>query len=158
MAALTPAQYALKGALEFQPHECQSKGALGKVHAFGHKWIEPRERFAVSGYEAQIGVLHSFAMAVFHSVWSMTAGKFFVEKEPRALAIQSWNDLGNNLVSLFKSVLGVISPKTADLADKHLFSVRPKVEIEEEPELSSSESESDDLLPESNGESQATER
>lgn len=140
MAALTPAQNAFLGALDFEPRESKANGALGKVHKFGHEWIEPRERFIVSAKESQIGVIHSFAMAIFHTAWSMTAGKFFVDKEPRTFAIQSWKDLGNNLVTLFKSVLGIISPKAADWTDKHLLSVRPKNE-QEEPKLRTSQDE-----------------
>lgn len=155
MATLTPAQNALLGALDYQPHECTVKGNLGKVHKFGHEWIEPRERFAVSSREAQIGVIHSFAMAVFHSIWSMTAGKFFVEKEPRQLAIQNWKDLGNNLVTLFKCILGVISPTAADWSDKHLLSVRPKLEeekkvVEEVDQLDESDDDSVTVAVEEN--------
>ncbi len=130
MSSLSPVQQHLASALNFEGSCTAGKGALQKVHKFGHEWIEPREKFAIAGYEAQIGVIHAFASAIFHSMWSMTAGKFFTDKEARTFTVQSWKDLGNNLVCALKALIGVISPTAADWADKKMMTVRPKNEDE----------------------------
>lgn len=128
MATASNVQDSLAYALDYKSsYECSAKGALGNVHKFGHKWIEPREQFAVAGYEAQIGIIHSLASAIFHSAWSLTAGKLFTDKEARSFAIQSWKDLGSNVVCALKAILGVICPSVADWADKKFQSVRPEV-------------------------------
>ena len=142
MSSLSPVQKHLAWALDFEPTCATSKGALQKVHKFGHEWIEPREKFAIAGYEAQIGIIHAFASAIFHSMWSMTAGKFFTDKEARTFTVQSWKDLGNNLVCALKALLGVISPTAADWVDKKMMTVRPKSEVE--PNLNLEEAFSDD--------------
>ena len=143
MATASIVQNSLLHALNYgQNYECMAKGSLQKVHKFGHEWIEPRERFAVAGYQAQIGVIHSLASAIFHTLWSMTAGKAFTDKEARSFAVQSWKDVGANLVCALKAILGVISPTVADWADKKFQTVRRDIEVEVEEVVQPNDEES----------------
>ena len=125
MTALLPAQQSLLEALNYHA-DCHLVGALGKVHRFGHEWIESREQFVRSGSEGVIGLVHSVATTVFHTLWSLTAGKFFSAKEPRELAVQSWKQLGHHLVVIFKSGIGIVSPTAADWTDRHFLSLCSK--------------------------------
>ncbi|ADI39275.1 hypothetical protein [Waddlia chondrophila] len=128
MANTLSVHNSLASALNYE-YECHTKSrVLGKVHKFSGSWIEPRERFAVAAYEAQVAAIHSLASAIFHTLWSMTAGKLFTDKEARHFAVQSWKDFGDHLVSALKGFLGVISPTIADWADKKVMTVRSNEE------------------------------
>lgn len=128
MANTLSVHNSLASALNYK-YECHTESSvLGKVHKFSGSWIEPRERFAVAAYEAQVAAIHSLASAIFHTLWSMTAGKLFTDKEARHFAVQSWKDFGDHLVSALKGFLGVISPTIADWAEKKVMTVRSNEE------------------------------
>jgi hypothetical protein len=147
MTALLPAQQSLLGALNFHA-DCQLGGALGKVHRFGHEWIETREQFVRSGSEGAIGLVHSVATTVFHTLWSLTAGKLFSAKEPRELAVQSWKNLGKNLIVIFKSVIGIVSPSVAGWTNRHFFSLSSKQEQVQVKEQEFNDQPSDEFVSE----------
>ncbi len=124
--SITHAESLLKSAFApiFQlDQKCSADGALGKVHYFGHEWVEKRERFVASGFDGVIGVVHGFTSALFHSMWALTAGKAFTNKECRTFAAQAWKDTGHDLVVIFKSLIGIVSPTAAEWVDQRMLQV-----------------------------------
>lgn len=124
MANTLSVHNSLASALNYK-YECHTKSrVLGKVQEFFGSRIEPREKFAVAAFEELVAAIHSLASAIFHTLWSMTAGKLFTDEEARQFAVKSWKDFGDHLVSALKGFLGVISPTIADWADKKVMTVR----------------------------------
>jgi len=124
--SLNGAEQKLVYALNYSD-ECLHKGALGKVHKFGHDWIVSRENYGGALINGITGLIHSFASSIFHSIWSLTAGKCFVDKEPRELAGKCWKDVGKHLLVIIKGIAGIAEPSFGKWVDNKLLPTVPEL-------------------------------
>jgi len=123
--SLNGAEQKLVYALNYS-HECSHKGALGKVHKFGHDWIVSRENYGSALLNGVTGLIHSLASSIFHTIWSLTAGKCFVDKEPRELAGRCWKQVGKNLLVIIKGIAGIAAPSFGKWVDNKVLPTTPK--------------------------------
>ncbi len=107
--------------------DCMHEGTLNKVHEFGNEWIVRRENFGSAFLGGITGVIHTFVSALFHSIWSATAGKCFVDQEARELAGRCWKEVGKHLLIIIKSIVGIVVPSIAKWVDLRFFPTSQKM-------------------------------
>ncbi len=89
-------------------------GLKNKMGKFGDKWVGVRFEFLKATASSVVDTVYNVATAIFNTLWSLTAGLAFSNKELRDGCLSSWSSVVGNVGDVAKSIVGVVCPYLVD--------------------------------------------